>query len=99
MKNDLPLVFFFHSQTGIDLLQALDVANRLEITPQIGEDNKEYGHTFHRDLKEEILMLMARYQHPSELQVEFIDYADIKSTYESQDARQTAPDWPANPLN
>lgn len=25
--------------------------------------------------------------------------ADIKSTYESQDARQTAPEWPASSLN
>lgn len=39
-------------------------------------------------------------QASSQLQVAFADCAaDIKSTYESQDARQTAPDWPANPLN
>lgn len=45
-------------------------------------------------------MLMARDRHPAELQVAFADCAaDIKSTYESQDARQTAPDWPANALN
>jgi pentatricopeptide repeat domain-containing protein 3 len=32
--------------------------------------------------------------------MEFADCAaDIKSTYESHDARQTAPDWPANILN
>lgn len=36
----------------------------------------------------------------SQLQVAFADCAaDIKSTYESQDARQTVPDWPASPLN
>lgn len=99
MKYNLPKVFFFHSQTVIDLFQALDVANMLEIIPQIEKDNKEYGHTFHSDLKEEIMMLMTRYEHPSELQVEFNDYAaDIKSTYESQRC-QIAPDWPANPLN
>lgn len=30
-------------------------------------DSKEYGHTFRRDLKEEILMLMARDRHPPEV--------------------------------
>jgi len=84
----------------IDLLQALDVANRLEMIPQIWKDSKEYGHISRNDLKEEILMLMARDQHPPELQVAFADCAaDIKSTYESQDARQIAPEWPANCLN
>ncbi|XP_077622798.1 small ribosomal subunit protein mS39 isoform X2 [Crocuta crocuta] len=99
-KDLIPSVFFPRSQTLIDLLQALDVANRLEVIPQIWKDSKEYSHTFRNDLKEEILMLMARDRHPPELQVAFADCAaDIKSTYESQDARQTAPDWPANPLN
>ncbi|XP_039708299.1 small ribosomal subunit protein mS39 isoform X1 [Pteropus medius] len=99
-KDLIPSVFFPHSQTLIDLLQALDVANRLEMIPQIWKDSKEYGHTFRSDLKEEILMLMARDRHPPELQVAFADCAaDIKSTYESQDARQTVPDWPASPLN
>ncbi|KAG8512945.1 Pentatricopeptide repeat domain-containing protein 3, mitochondrial [Galemys pyrenaicus] len=97
-KDLIPSVFFPHSQTLIDLLQALDVANRLEVIPQIWKDSKEYGHTYRSDLKEEILVLMARDQHPPE--VAFADCAaDIKSTYESQDARQTTPDWPANPLN
>ncbi|XP_054433641.1 small ribosomal subunit protein mS39 [Pteronotus mesoamericanus] len=99
-KDLIPSVFFPHSQALIDLLRALDVANRLEVIPQIWKDSKEYGHTFRNDLKEEILMLMARDRHPPELQVAFADCAaDIKSTYESQDARQTAPDWPANSLN
>ena len=36
----------------------------------------------------------------SQLQAAFADCAaDIKSTYESQDARQTASEWPANSLN
>uniref|UniRef100_A0ABI7W0T0 Small ribosomal subunit protein mS39 n=1 Tax=Felis catus TaxID=9685 RepID=A0ABI7W0T0_FELCA len=99
-KDLIPSVFFPRSQTLIDLLQALDVANRLEVIPQIWKDSKEYGHSFRNALKEEILMLMARDRHPTELQVAFADCAaDIRSTYESQDARQTAPDWPANPLN
>ncbi|KAK2500869.1 hypothetical protein MC885_021389 [Smutsia gigantea] len=99
-KDLIPSVFLPHSQTLIDLLQALDVANRLEVIPQIWKDSKEYGHAFRNDLKEEILMLMARDRHPAELQVAFADCAaDMKSTYESQGARQTAPDWPANPLN
>ncbi|XP_007466805.1 PREDICTED: pentatricopeptide repeat domain-containing protein 3, mitochondrial isoform X2 [Lipotes vexillifer] len=97
-KDLIPSVFFPHSQTLIDLLQALDVANRLELIPQIWKDSKEYGHSFRRDLKEEILMLMARDRHPPE--VAFADCAaDIKSTYESQDARQTAPSWLASSLN
>ncbi|XP_075839956.1 small ribosomal subunit protein mS39 [Microtus pennsylvanicus] len=98
-KDLIPSVFFPHSQTLIGLLQALDVANRLEVVPQIWKDSKEYGHTFRDALRQEILMLMARDKHPPELQVAFADCAaDIKSTYESQDARQTALDWPANSL-
>ncbi|KAL6089556.1 hypothetical protein STEG23_000437 [Scotinomys teguina] len=98
-KDLIPSVFFPHSQALIGLLQALDVANRLEMVPQIWKDSKEYGHTFRDALREEILMLMARDKHPPELQVAFADCAaDIKATYESQDARQTALDWPANPL-
>ncbi|KAM7078915.1 small ribosomal subunit protein mS39 isoform 1-T2 [Molossus nigricans] len=99
-KDLIPSVFFPHSQTLIDLLQALDVANRLDMIPEVWKDSKEYGHTFRSDLKEEILMLMARDRHPPELQVAFADCAaDIRSTYESQDARQIAPDWPASALN
>ncbi|XP_012499696.1 PREDICTED: pentatricopeptide repeat domain-containing protein 3, mitochondrial [Propithecus coquereli] len=99
-KDLIPSVFFPHSQTLIDLLQALDVANRLEMIPQIWKDSKEYGHTFRTELRQEILILMARDKHPPQLQVEFADCAaDIKSTYERQDARQAAPDWPAIPLN
>nr|XP_048279328.1 pentatricopeptide repeat domain-containing protein 3, mitochondrial isoform X3 [Myodes glareolus] len=98
-KDLIPSVFFPHSQTLIGLLQALDVANRLEMVPQIWKDSKEYGHTFRDALRQEILMLMARDKHPQELQVAFADCAaDIKSTYESQDARQTSLDWPANSL-
>ncbi|XP_040593575.1 pentatricopeptide repeat domain-containing protein 3, mitochondrial isoform X2 [Mesocricetus auratus] len=98
-KDLIPSVFFPHSQALIDLLQALDVSNRLEMVPQIWKDSKEYGHTFRANLREEILMLMARDKHPPELQVAFADCAaDIKSTYESQDASQTAHDWPANTL-
>ncbi|XP_055452313.1 pentatricopeptide repeat domain-containing protein 3, mitochondrial [Psammomys obesus] len=98
-KDLIPSVYLPHSQILIGLLQALDVANRLEIVPQIWKDSKEYGHTFREALKGEILMLMARDKHSPELQVAFADCAaDIKSTYESQDAQQSALDWPANHL-
>ncbi|EHB08241.1 Pentatricopeptide repeat-containing protein 3, mitochondrial [Heterocephalus glaber] len=73
-----------------------DVANRLEMIPQIWKDSKEYGHTFRSELKEEILMLMARDKHPPQLQMAFADCAaDIKSTYEAK----PAPSWPASVLN
>ncbi|XP_075419214.1 small ribosomal subunit protein mS39 isoform X2 [Tenrec ecaudatus] len=99
-KDLIPSVFFPHSKTLLDLLQALDVASRLEMIPQIWKDSKEYGHTYRSDLREEILMLMSRDKHPPELQVAFADCAaDIKSTYESQEARQTVSDWPAASLN
>ncbi|KAL1768175.1 pentatricopeptide repeat domain-containing protein 3, mitochondrial isoform X1 [Sigmodon hispidus] len=98
-KDLVPSVFLPHSQGMIGLLQALDVAGRLEMVPQIWEDSKDYGHTFRDALREEILMLMARDKHPPELQVAFADCAaDIKSTYESQDSRKAASDWSANPL-
>nr|AAI15435.1 Pentatricopeptide repeat domain 3 [Mus musculus] len=98
-KDLIPSVFLPHYQIFIGLLQALDVANRLELVPQIWKDSKEYSHTFRDALREEVLMLMARDKHPPELQVAFADCAaDIKSTYEDQGARQPAFDWPANPL-
>ncbi|XP_032099471.1 pentatricopeptide repeat domain-containing protein 3, mitochondrial isoform X2 [Sapajus apella] len=96
----IPSAFFPRTQTLIDLLQALDVANRLEVIPQIWKDSKEYGHALRSDLREEILTLMARDKHPPELQVAFADCAaDIKSTYENQPVSQTALDWPAVSLN
>lgn len=99
-KDLMPSVFFPHSQILIALLQALDVANRLEMIPQIWKDSKEYGHTFRSDLREEILMLMARDKHPPQLQVAFADCAaDIKSTYESEEAKKAASSWPSNVLN
>ncbi|XP_028618155.1 pentatricopeptide repeat domain-containing protein 3, mitochondrial isoform X2 [Grammomys surdaster] len=98
-KDLIPSVFLPNFQIFIGLLQALDVANRLEMVPQIWKDCKEYGHTFQDALRKEVLMLMARDKHSPELQVAFADCAaDIKSTYENQDARQTALDWPDNPL-
>ncbi|XP_031238019.1 pentatricopeptide repeat domain-containing protein 3, mitochondrial isoform X2 [Mastomys coucha] len=98
-KDLIPSVFIPHSQIFIGLLQALDVANRLEMVPQIWKDSKEYSHILRGPLRKEILMLMARDKHPPELQVAFADCAaDIKSTYENQDALQTAPNWPANSL-
>ncbi|XP_023558721.1 pentatricopeptide repeat domain-containing protein 3, mitochondrial isoform X2 [Octodon degus] len=99
-RDLIPSVIIPHSQVLIDLLQALDVANRLEMIPQIWEDSKEYGHTFRSGLREEILMLMARDKHPLELQMAFADCAaDIKSTYESQETKQGAFSWPASVLN
>ncbi|XP_013370125.1 PREDICTED: pentatricopeptide repeat domain-containing protein 3, mitochondrial isoform X2 [Chinchilla lanigera] len=99
-KDLIPSVLFPHCQMMIDLLQALDVANRLEMIPQIWKDSKEYGLPFRGNIREEILMLMARDKHPPQLQMAFADCAaDIKSTYESQEARQAAPSWPANVLN
>nr|XP_012383440.1 small ribosomal subunit protein mS39 isoform X2 [Dasypus novemcinctus] len=99
-KDLIPSVIFPQPHMLMDLLQALDVANRLEMIPQIWKDGKEYGHSFRHDLRREILLLMARDKHPPELQVAFADCAaDIRSTYESQFARQTAPDWPARPLD
>lgn len=35
--------------------------------PFLFQDSKEYSHTFRNDLKEEILMLMARDRHPPEV--------------------------------
>ncbi|XP_021113865.1 pentatricopeptide repeat domain-containing protein 3, mitochondrial isoform X2 [Heterocephalus glaber] len=66
-KDLIPSVFFPHSQVVMALLHSLDVANRLEMIPQIWKDSKEYGHTFRSELKEEILMLMARDKHPPQL--------------------------------
>ncbi|GAB1290923.1 Pentatricopeptide repeat domain-containing protein 3, mitochondrial [Apodemus speciosus] len=65
-KDLIPSVFLPHSQIFIGLLQALDVANRLEMVPQIWKDSKEYSHAFRNALREEVLMLMARDKHPPE---------------------------------
>ena len=45
----------------------LHASDHFSLCSFLFQDSKEYGHTFRRDLKEEILMLMARDRHPPEV--------------------------------
>ncbi|XP_074052867.1 small ribosomal subunit protein mS39 isoform X2 [Macrotis lagotis] len=98
-KELIPSVCFPHSQLLMNLLQALDVGNRLELLPEIWRDCREFGLSHRNDLREEILELMSREKQPPEVQEAFADCAtDIKSTYENEDGK-FLPECSAGPMN
>uniref|UniRef100_M3XIZ0 Small ribosomal subunit protein mS39 n=1 Tax=Latimeria chalumnae TaxID=7897 RepID=M3XIZ0_LATCH len=98
-KELIPSLYFPNSQGMLDLLQALDTDNRLELIPQIWKDIKQLGHSNKPDLVEEVLELMARDKHSSELQASFADCAvDIKSVYEMRDKGRASLEWTASAL-
>ncbi|XP_044518995.1 pentatricopeptide repeat domain-containing protein 3, mitochondrial [Gracilinanus agilis] len=99
-KELIPSVCFPHSYLILNLLQALDVGNRLEMIPEIWKDCKEFGLSKWNNVREEILELMAREKHPPEVQEAFANCAaDIKSAYENEDGSKLVSEWPSAPMN
>ncbi|XP_030046922.1 small ribosomal subunit protein mS39 isoform X2 [Microcaecilia unicolor] len=95
----IPSLYFPNSQGMRDLLQALDMDNRLYLVPQIWKDIKQLGHSNKPDLVEEVLALMARDKQTLELQVSFADCAlDIKSLYGTREMRYVPLEWTASAL-
>ncbi|XP_069060403.1 small ribosomal subunit protein mS39 [Pleurodeles waltl] len=90
----IPSLYYPNSRGMLDLLQALDTDNRLEVIPQIWKDIKQIGHSNKSDLVEEVLALMARDRHTPEIQAAFADTAlDIKAAYEIRDKRRAPMEW------
>ncbi|XP_029448627.1 pentatricopeptide repeat domain-containing protein 3, mitochondrial isoform X2 [Rhinatrema bivittatum] len=95
----VPSLYFPNSQGMRDLLQSLDMDNRLDLVPQIWKDIKQIGHSNKPDLVEEVLMLMARDLQTPELQGSFADCAlDIKSVYETREKRRVPLEWTSSAL-
>ncbi|XP_042332163.1 pentatricopeptide repeat domain-containing protein 3, mitochondrial [Sceloporus undulatus] len=98
-KELVPSMFYPNSKGMLDLLQALDTANHLEMIPQIWKDIKQFGHSRRPPVAEDVLALMARDEQSPETQVAFADCAaEIKSLYEIQERRQTVLEWTAASL-
>ncbi|XP_053735915.1 pentatricopeptide repeat domain-containing protein 3, mitochondrial [Synchiropus splendidus] len=67
----VPSKFYPNSQGLMDLLQALDTDGRLDLIPTIWKDIRSLGHDNKLELVEELLTLMARDEHPPEVQESF----------------------------
>ncbi|XP_074721617.1 small ribosomal subunit protein mS39 isoform X1 [Strix uralensis] len=98
-KEMSPSVFYPTPKNILDLLQALDAANHLEVIPSVWEDMKQLGFNRRHDLLEELLSLMSREQHPHEIQLEFAKCAeDIKAAHEQTGREQAPLEWTGRAL-
>lgn len=80
----VPSRYYPTSKGFQNLLQVLEMENRLELIPDLWKDIKQIGHSNKEYLLEEVLNLMASGKPNAELQAAFADTAiSIKSTYES----------------
>ncbi|NXJ84168.1 PTCD3 protein, partial [Trogon melanurus] len=92
-------VFYPTPKNILDLLQALDAANHLEVIPSVWEDMKQLGFQKRHDLLEELLSLMSREQHPAEVQLAFAKCAeDIKAVHEQSGREQAPLEWRGSTL-
>uniref|UniRef100_A0A8C3K106 Small ribosomal subunit protein mS39 n=1 Tax=Calidris pygmaea TaxID=425635 RepID=A0A8C3K106_9CHAR len=93
-------VFYPTPKNILDLLQALDAANHLEVVPSVWEDMKQMGFGRRHDLLEELLSLMSRERHPEEIQLAFAKCAeDIKAFHEQTGREQASLDWTGSALS
>ncbi|XP_064304986.1 small ribosomal subunit protein mS39 [Phalacrocorax carbo] len=98
-KGMSPSLFYPTPKNILDLLQALDAANHLEVIPSVWEDMKQLGFNRRQDLLEELLSLMSREQHPEEIQLAFAKCAeDIKAVHEQSRRDQAPLEWTSNML-
>ncbi|XP_061848102.1 small ribosomal subunit protein mS39 isoform X2 [Colius striatus] len=96
-KEMSPSLFYPTPKNILDLLQALDAANQLEVIPSVWEDVKQLGFQRRHELLEELLSLMSREQHPDEVQLAFAKCAeDIKAAHET--TGQTPLEWTGSTL-
>ncbi|NWX15914.1 PTCD3 protein, partial [Aegotheles bennettii] len=97
-KEMSPSLFYPTPKNILDLLQALDAANHLEVIPSVWEDVKQLGFNKRQDLLEEVLSLMSREQHPEEIQLAFAKCAeDIKAVHEPS-GREVPLQWTGSAL-
>ncbi|XP_075712722.1 small ribosomal subunit protein mS39 [Rhinoderma darwinii] len=82
----VPSRYFPTSKGFQNLLQVLEMENRLELIPELWKDIKKIGHGNKEYLLEDVLNLMASGKQNAELQAAFADTAtSIKSMYESSE--------------
>ncbi|XP_069833349.1 small ribosomal subunit protein mS39 [Dendropsophus ebraccatus] len=82
----VPSRYYPTSKGFQNLLQVLEMENRLELIPELWKDIKLMGHGNKEHLLEEILNLMANGKQNAELQAVFADTAvSIKSMYDSSE--------------
>ncbi|NXV84493.1 PTCD3 protein, partial [Calonectris borealis] len=99
-KEMSPSLFYPTPKNILDLLQALDAANHLEVIPSVWEDMKQLGFNRRQELLEEVLSLMSRDQHPDEIQLAFAKCAeDIKAVYEQTGREQVPLEWTGSALS
>uniref|UniRef100_A0A803VF25 Small ribosomal subunit protein mS39 n=1 Tax=Ficedula albicollis TaxID=59894 RepID=A0A803VF25_FICAL len=92
-------LFYPSPKNILDLLQALDAANQLEVIPSVWEDVKQLGFSRRQDLLAELLSLMSRDQHPSETQLAFAKCAEeIKAAHEPAGLGQVPLEWTGSAL-
>ncbi|NXW96880.1 PTCD3 protein, partial [Larus smithsonianus] len=98
-KEMSPSVFYPTPKNILDLLQALDAANHLEVIPSVWEDMKQLGFSRRNDLLEELLSLMSRERHPDEIQLAFAKCAEDIKAFHEQSGREQAPlEWTGSAL-
>ncbi|XP_063257507.1 small ribosomal subunit protein mS39 isoform X1 [Prinia subflava] len=92
-------LFYPTAKNILDLLQALDAANQLEVIPSVWEDVKQLGFNRRQELLEEFLSLMSRDQHASEIQLAFAKCAEeIKAAHEPAGPGQVPLEWTGSAL-
>ncbi|NXG60263.1 PTCD3 protein, partial [Hemiprocne comata] len=98
--KEMSLSLFYPTPKNVlDLLQALDAADHLEVIPSVWEDMKQLGFNRRQDLLEEVLSLMSREQHPEEIQLAFAKCAeDIKAVHEQTGREQVPLEWTGSAL-
>ncbi|XP_011616410.2 small ribosomal subunit protein mS39 [Takifugu rubripes] len=95
----VPSLYYPRPQGLMDLLQALDTDNRLEMLPSVWKDIRSLAHDNKADLVEELLTLMAREQHAPEVQERFARCAlEIKGVFDG-DTGRSGPVWSTSSLS
>ncbi|XP_070692802.1 small ribosomal subunit protein mS39 [Pempheris klunzingeri] len=78
----VPSLYYPNHQEMLDLLQALDTDNRLDLLPTIWKDIRSLGQDNKPGVAKELLNLMARDTHSPEVQESFAECAlDVKSVF------------------
>ncbi|XP_054028212.1 pentatricopeptide repeat domain-containing protein 3, mitochondrial [Dryobates pubescens] len=94
-----PSLFYPSAKNILDLLQALDAANHLDMLPSVWEDMKQLGFSRRPELLDELLSLMSRDQHPQEIQLAFATCAeDIRAAHEPAGRDQAPLQWTGSSL-
>ncbi|XP_064007777.1 small ribosomal subunit protein mS39 [Pogoniulus pusillus] len=98
-KEMSPSLFYPSARNILDLLQALDAANHLDMLPSVWEDMKQLGFSRRPELLDELLALMSRDQHPQEVQLAFATCAeDIRAVHEQAGRDQAPVQWTGSTL-